>query len=56
MRPAAVETGYLDIPRSCSLAELGDRFDISPNAAFERFRRGVKALVENTVHPDDRAS
>ncbi|WP_408960114.1 helix-turn-helix domain-containing protein [Natrinema sp. 74] len=52
---AAVEAGYLDIPRSCSLAELGERFDISPNAASERFRRGVKALVENTVY-DDRAS
>lgn len=50
---AAVDAGYLDIPRSCSLAELGARLDISPNATSERFRRGVKTLVENTVYPDD---
>lgn len=49
---AAVDAGYFDIPRSCSLAELGDRFDISPNATSERFRRGVKTLVENTIYGD----
>lgn len=48
---AAVDAGYLDIPRSCSLAELGEQFDISPNATSERFRRGVKTLTENTVYP-----
>jgi len=53
---AAIEDGYLDIPRSCSLAELGERFDISPNATSERFRRGVKTLVENTIYRDDRTS
>lgn len=47
----AVDAGYLDIPRSCSLAELGDTFDISPNATSERFRRGTKTLIQNTVHP-----
>ncbi|GAB3676957.1 helix-turn-helix domain-containing protein [Halopiger thermotolerans] len=52
---AAVDAGYLDIPRSCSLAELADRFDISSNAASERFRRGVRTLIENTVYPDDRS-
>ena len=51
---AAVDAGYLDIPRSCSLAELGSRFDISSNATSERFRRGAKTLIENTVYPDDR--
>ncbi|MFA9417727.1 helix-turn-helix domain-containing protein [Natrinema sp. HArc-T2] len=50
---AAVDEGYLDIPRSCSLAELGTQFDISSNAASERFRRGTKALIENTVYPND---
>ena len=49
----AVDAGYLDIPRSCSLAELGAQFDISSNAASERFRRGAKTLIENTVYPDD---
>ncbi|QFU81434.1 helix-turn-helix domain-containing protein [Natronorubrum aibiense] len=48
----AVDAGYLDIPRSCSLAELGEAFDISPNATSERFRRGVKALIEETVYPN----
>ncbi|OAQ51633.1 hypothetical protein HTG_16375 [Natrinema mahii] len=52
---AAVEAGYLDIPRSCTLAELGDRLGISQNAASERFRRGVETLVENTVSHDDRS-
>lgn len=52
---AAVDAGYLDIPRSCSLAELADRFDISSNAASERFRRGVRTLIENTIYPDDRS-
>lgn len=51
----AVDAGYFDIPRSCSLAELADRFDISQNAASERVRRGVKTLVENTVSPSDRS-
>ncbi len=48
---SAVDDGYLDIPRSCSLAELGAQFDISSNAASERFRRGTKTLIENTVYP-----
>jgi len=51
---AAVDEGYLDIPRSCSLAELGSQFDISSNAASERFRRGAKTLIQNTVYPDDK--
>ncbi|MFC4358861.1 helix-turn-helix domain-containing protein [Halobium salinum] len=46
---AAVDTGYLSIPREASLAELGDALDISQNAASERFRRGVETLVQNTV-------
>ncbi|WP_226004012.1 helix-turn-helix domain-containing protein [Natrinema salinisoli] len=51
----AVDAGYLDIPRACSLAELGERLGISQNAASERFRRGVRTLIENTVYPDDRS-
>ncbi|WP_254531435.1 helix-turn-helix domain-containing protein [Natrinema gelatinilyticum] len=48
----AVDAGCLDIPQSCSLAKLGERSDISSNAASERFRHGVKPLVENTVYPE----
>lgn len=48
---AAVDCGYLEIPRESSLAELAERLGISENAASERFRRGVKQLVENTIRP-----
>lgn len=49
---AAIDSGYLEIPRENSLADLSDRFDISETAASERFRRGVKTLIESTVYPD----
>jgi predicted DNA binding protein len=49
----AVDCGYLEIPRENSLADLSDRFDISETAASERFRRGVKTLIECTVYSDD---
>lgn len=41
----AVESGYLDIPRKSTLAELGGRVGVSESAASERFRRAVKSLV-----------
>ncbi|WP_424004646.1 helix-turn-helix domain-containing protein [Haloarcula salina] len=46
---AAVETGYLEIPRESSLAELGDRLGVSETATSERFRRAVKNLTEQTL-------
>lgn len=46
----AVDSGYLAIPRQCSLAELGERLGVSESAASERFRRSVKTLVEQTVY------
>lgn len=52
----AVECGYLEIPRESSLADLSDEFDISETAASERFRRGVKSLIEYTVHSDSERS
>lgn len=45
----AVESGYLDIPRKSSLAELGARLGVSESAASERFRRGVKKLIQLNV-------
>lgn len=42
---AAVESGYLDVPRGCSLEELGAELGISQSSVSERFRRGVKNLV-----------
>lgn len=45
----AVESGYLDVPRRSSLAELGERMGVSESAASERFRRGAKRLVRETL-------
>lgn len=48
----AVDSGYLDIPRQSSLKELGERLGVSESATSERFRRGVKKLIQQTVYPD----
>jgi hypothetical protein len=48
----AVEFGYLDVPRRSTLEDLGDRLGISDTAVSQRFRRGVKRLVENTLSTD----
>lgn len=46
---AAVSCGYFEIPRQCSLAELGEDLGISETAASERVRRAVKQLITQTV-------
>lgn len=51
---AAIDCGYFDIPRGCSLSELAERLDISQNAASERLRRAMDQLVERTVYPGNR--
>ncbi|HKJ58349.1 MAG TPA: helix-turn-helix domain-containing protein [Halobacteriales archaeon] len=43
---AALETGYFDVPRSASLEEIAARLEVSPQAASERLRRGMAALVD----------
>jgi hypothetical protein len=53
---AAVEVGYLDVPRTGSLQDLGDALGVSDQAASERVRRGVKQLVEETVQLEQAAS
>lgn len=45
----AFECGYYEIPRDIDMEELASKFDISHQALSERFRRGHKALVENTL-------
>lgn len=45
----AANSGYLAVPRECSLAELGDRLGVSETAASERFRRGAKNLIQATL-------
>jgi predicted DNA binding protein len=46
----AIDCGYFEIPRECSLAELGERLGISETATSERVRRAVKMLIVQTVH------
>lgn len=46
---AAAESGYLDVPRRTSLAELGELLGVSESATSERFRRGVRRLVDRTL-------
>ncbi len=45
----ASESGYLAVPRECSLAELGNRLGIGDSSASERFRRGVNQLIQQTL-------
>ncbi|WP_254279712.1 helix-turn-helix domain-containing protein [Haloarcula marina] len=45
----AFEHGYFDIPRQTSLAVLADSFDISDSAYSQRLRRGLAALIEETI-------
>lgn len=46
---AAVENGYYALPREISTKDLADGFDISDQAMTERLRRGITALVGNTL-------
>lgn len=48
----AEREGYFEVPRQTSLDELGAELDISGQSASERLRRGVSALVTNTLLSD----
>lgn len=45
----AVAEGYFEVPRRVSLSELADQFDISDQAASQRLRRGLAALLDRTL-------
>ncbi|WP_416838682.1 helix-turn-helix domain-containing protein [Haloferax sp. DFSO52] len=45
----AAQRGYYEVPRRTSLTELADEMDISHQALSERLRRGMEALVEDTL-------
>lgn len=45
----AHEAGYFEIPRSASLEDVADRLGVSPQAASERLRRGMAAVVETRL-------
>jgi len=46
---AAVDCGYLSVPRECSLGDVADRLGVSKTAASERFRRGANNLIEASL-------
>lgn len=48
----AYDGGLWDVPRQTSVTDVGERIGISSQAASERLRRGVKALVHEYVVPD----
>ncbi|RKD93267.1 helix-turn-helix domain-containing protein [Halopiger aswanensis] len=45
----AYDAGYFNEPRDASIADLADRLGVSSSAVSSRLRRGLRALVENTV-------
>lgn len=46
---AAIESGYLEIPRECSLSDLATELDITESATSERIRRAVKKVVTQVI-------
>lgn len=50
---AAVEVGFLDVPRESTLEEFGRHLGISDTSASERFRRGTKRLINQTIRSND---
>lgn len=46
---AATDLGYFSIPRDVTLDELGAELGVSRQAASERLRRGMDALVSHTL-------
>ncbi|MDG5776100.1 helix-turn-helix domain-containing protein [Haloarculaceae archaeon H-GB1-1] len=46
----AYANGYFDEPRDITLEGLAEELDISPTAASGRLRRGMKKLVESSIH------
>lgn len=46
---ASLDLGYLDVPRGCSLEELGEHLGVSDSATSKSLRRATKALVRQTL-------
>jgi predicted DNA binding protein len=45
----AATSGYYDIPREKDLQEVAEQLDVSHQALSERLRRGMLALIEDTL-------
>jgi predicted DNA binding protein len=52
----AYSNGYWNVPRGVELGEIADLIGISPNAASQRMRRGLKTVVGGVLEPEDRQS
>jgi predicted DNA binding protein len=48
----AYREGFFEIPRHTSLADIADKLGISEQAASERIRRAMVALIRTTLAPD----
>lgn len=48
----AVEKDYYSMPRKVSTKDIAERFEVSDQAITERLRRGIAALVQNTLLVD----
>jgi predicted DNA binding protein len=49
----ALELGYFDVPRETKMETIADDLGISTAACSTRLRRGQRALLRETLAPDD---
>lgn len=50
---AAYELGFFEIPRSVTMSDLADHFDISEQAVSQRLRRGTANLIHDMLFDID---
>jgi predicted DNA binding protein len=50
----ALEQGYFEVPRHCTLKTIADELDISDQAASARLRRGMKKLLSGILSTDSK--
>lgn len=50
---AAVRGGYFQVPRGTSVEEIGERLEISSNAASQRIRRGTHTVLRTALTISD---
>lgn len=48
----AIDAGYYDVPRTCTLTELADRLDIAKSTASERLQRAESAVVRSFLREE----
>ncbi len=45
----AVEKGYYDTPRDCTLTELAEEFDVNPSAASGVLHRAEETIIKEFI-------